>query len=225
MSNEAKSNSIFGNETRHDSFGLIAFGRVTSSKPVALFGSSVKHRETIRVTVQRAVLHRDLNHDFIGSVGPVIVEVEMSPVQFAEFITTPNRGSGIPCTITAVNGQMVEPPTLESKREQFVNEFREHTDRIAEQFGDLQALVEGLTEKPSVSKSERKDIAERIRFLRQQVEANLPFVAKQFNEQMEKTVLEAKGEVEAFITRRIHDAGLTALQAESHVPQLEDQSS
>jgi hypothetical protein len=204
MSNEAKSNSIFGNETRHDSFGLIAFGRVTSSKPVALFGSSVKHRETIRVTVQRAVLHRDLNHDFI---------------------TTPNRGSGIPCTITAVNGQMVEPPTLESKREQFIGEFREHTDRIAEQFGDLQALVEGLTEKPSVSKSERKDIAERIRFLRQQIEANLPFVAKQFNEQMEKTVLEAKGEVEAFITRRIHDAGLTALQAESHVPQLEDQSS
>ena len=42
-----------------------------------------------------------------------------------------------------------------------------------------------------------------------------PFVTKQFIEQMDRTVVEAKGEVEAFISRRLTEEGKKAMLGES----------
>ena len=43
------------------------------------------------------------------------------------------------------------------------------------------------------------------------VTSKIPFVSDQFREQMEKTVLEAKSEVEAFIEHKIRSTGMEAL--------------
>ena len=48
--------------------------------------------------------------------------------------------------------------------------------------------------------------------LRMEWESNIPFVYKMFNEQMDKTVHEAKSEIDAFITGQITRLGLDALK-------------
>ena len=50
--------------------------------------------------------------------------------------------------------------------------------------------------------------------LRQEVESHVPFIQNSFNEQMDKTVLEAKGEVEGFVMHKVISAGLEGLQKE-----------
>ena len=50
--------------------------------------------------------------------------------------------------------------------------------------------------------------------LRQEIESNVPFIQQSFNEQMDKTVMEAKGEVEGFVMNKLMSAGLEGLQKE-----------
>jgi len=42
--------------------------------------------------------------------------------------------------------------------------------------------------------------------------ANMPFVQTQFNEAMDKTVTEAKAEVEAFVSHKVTSLGLASLK-------------
>ena len=44
-----------------------------------------------------------------------------------------------------------------------------------------------------------------------QISTNTEFVYKQFNEQMDKTVMEAKGEVEAFCQNKINSIAIAAM--------------
>ncbi len=48
--------------------------------------------------------------------------------------------------------------------------------------------------------------------------SNIPYLAEQFAEQMDKTVTEAKAEVEAYVAGIVHQTGLEAL--EDMKPQL-----
>ena len=52
------------------------------------------------------------------------------------------------------------------------------------------------------------------------LKSNIPYLAEQFAEQMDKTVTEAKAEVEAYVTQTIQRTGLDAL--EDMKPQLTD---
>ncbi|KKK47299.1 hypothetical protein LCGC14_3156640, partial [marine sediment metagenome] len=42
--------------------------------------------------------------------------------------------------------------------------------------------------------------------------SNIPFLAEQFSEQMDRTVTEAKGEIEAHVSNLIRQTGLDALE-------------
>lgn len=194
----------------HPSYGMIGISRVTGSDN-SLFGSSIKHGTVIRIRIRPAHYKRDLCNDRHYSKEKSIVEVDLSPTQFAEFITSMNMGEGVPCTIRQLNGQSGPAPKFQSKREQFVDEFKEHTDRVEDKLDDLLGFAQTLKDKASVSKADRQQLLNMINQVRQDIRADLPFVADQFNEQMEKTVHEAKGEFEAFIAQRVQEVGLDNL--------------
>lgn len=105
----------------HESFGMLGFYRssVTSAN---LFGSSIKHQHTIRMTLKKAEKGRSLNRDWYSGRGE-IVEVEMSQNQFAEMITSMNVGDGVPVTIRRLNGKTMEPCPEENRRQEFEKEF------------------------------------------------------------------------------------------------------
>ena len=55
--------------------------------------------------------------------------------------------------------------------------------------------------------------------------SNMPFMFSQFNRQMEKTVTEAKAEVEGHIQSRLNDMALRGMQLENsseHMPVIEE---
>lgn len=194
----------FGTRTSHPSYGTLSFGRRTGGSK-SLFGSSIEHRDTISMKVYHADITRGLHEDKIYG-NKAIVEVEMSYSQFAEAITSLNMGSGVPVTIrwTEKDGK-IPPCDFVSKREQFVDEFKEKRKKATREAQQLIKDVEELfNQKKSLTKADKSTILNKLHHLNMDIGCNMDFIASQFNEQMDKTVMEAKGEIESFMQNKIN---------------------
>lgn len=200
-------------KTKHESFGMLQISRVSSSKAENFFGSSVKHHHFIRLAICRGVKLRNLSRDWYMDDG-LIVEVKMSANQFAEAITSLNMGCGTPVTLHYVQGEGMKAQCPEEhRRELFQNEFQDVCKDVAGNIEKLSKRADEILSGRGVMKAtEREELRKSIENLHLQIRNSMPFVASQFNEQMDKTVQEGKGEIEAFFTGAIHKAGLEALQ-------------
>lgn len=201
----------FGVRTTHPSYGTLLFSRRTGAKE-ALFGSSIQHRDTICMTLHHASIERGLNRDWIHG-DKVIAEVEMSYSQFAEAITSMNIGTGIPVTVryTEKDGN-IPPCDFVSKREQFEDEFklqRENATRLSAEL--IQEVTELFNQKGTLKKADKEEILRKLNNLKMDIGINTDFIVNQFNEQMDKTVTEAKGEIEAFCQNKINAIASAAL--------------
>lgn len=191
----------FEKKEEHPSYGLLSISRQGSNKNRSLFGSSIKHQRTVCLRIKRAAKERNLNRHWYFA-RETLIEIEMSPVQFSEAITSFNYGDGVPVTIDFVKGEgKIESCPEDSIRDLFVDEFEKDIDEISERLDDLMKIVTKMkSETGGLKAKEKKDLCEKIEMLNQNLKSNLPFVLKQFNEQMEKSVGEAKGEIDSFIT-------------------------
>lgn len=201
----------------HESYGMIGVVRGQSTNPQNLFGSSIQHRSTISIVIHSAEHVRDLSTDWYHAQRQLI-EVEMSQAQFAEMITSPNIGDGVPCTIRRIDGKLMEEPPFESKKDIFNREFQEQMQKIVDEDTPyMQEALEILNNKSSITKGDRETIKSAISMLLQEVKSNLGFTYKQFQEQMDKTVQEAKAEVESFVETKVRSLGVDALRAQMPV--------
>lgn len=200
-----------GERTEHESFGMIEIHRTQGGYPY-LFGSSIPHNNKVSITIKHAEMERHLNSDHYYGRRQ-IVEIEMSPTQFAEAITNMNT-SGVPCTIRYIEGKRMENCPFVGKREQFADEFEDKMRRIAKELDTLSELAQALTQTKAPNKDQKEAILKEVERIRMEIGDNLPFTYRMFNEQMDKTVLEAKGEFEAMVQHTITSLGLQALKAE-----------
>ena len=207
-------------EEKHPSFGVIHFSRSSCVPPRTLFGSSTKHTHLISFSVSRATQRRDLSNTWIHG-GEVLIEGEMSPSQFADMITSMNVDSGTPVTLTRVAGKAVERCTAISDRHRIEQEFAAEMKKTVAGMDELVTKALQLQAKASVTKADRQEIVNLAETIRAKVTNSLPFIQSQFNEALDKTVSEAKAEVESFLNGAIKSVGLEALRAgASHVPLL-----
>jgi hypothetical protein len=201
----------FGTKKSHPSYGTLSFSRRTGGA-TPLFGSSIEHRDTIAMTLYHADITRCLYSDSVYG-NKKIVEVEMSYSQFAEAITSMNMGSGVPVTIrwTEKDGHIPSCDFV-SKREQFTNEFKE---KLNDTMNDSQTLIKEVEElfsqKKQFTKADKEAVLKKLTQLNYNIGRNVEFVAEQFNEQMDKTVMEAKGEIEAFCQNKVNSIASAAL--------------
>jgi hypothetical protein len=200
-------------EDEHESFGVAGFYRRTGGN-YNLFGSSIKHGQTIALTIKRATRRRHLSNDWIHGKGQLI-EVVFSPNQFAQLLTSMNVGDGVPCTIQYVGGKrMADCPSTE-QRAMFEQEFKENVEKLTEKAEiHLKEITEVLTAKAPINKAERSAIIGKLNTLVHILTDSIPFVQSQFNEAMDKTVTEARAEVEAFVDNKIRALGIEALEGE-----------
>lgn len=198
----------------HESFGMLNFSRVSSGKPTHLFGSSIPHNETIRLKISPGMVERNLHSDwYMAGNGHPFIEVEMSHSQFSESITSMNMGSGIPVTIRRINGKGVAEQEFVNKRIQFEEEFSSTLKDMKNKMNELVINAEEiLTNKKSITKGDKEVILNEITSLKSSLSSTLPFIFSLFNEQMDKTVMESKAEVEAFTTGKINSLGLEKLE-------------
>ena len=205
MENEYKvEETKFGVKTAHPSYGTLLFNRAYGGK-TPLFGSSIEHSNVITMELRHANITRGLNRDYIYGNKPIAI-VEMSYSQFAEAITAFGQGTGIPVTIryTEKDGRISSCDFI-SKREQFTDEFKGKTK---EAMNESQQLIQDVTDlfsqKKALTKADKEAVISKLRKLSMDLGCNLDFIADQFNEQMDKTVMEAKGEIESFCQNKIN---------------------
>lgn len=211
MSDYKVEETKFGIKTSHPSYGTLAFSRRTGGA-TPLFGSSIEHSDTIAMTLYHANITRGLHSDSIYG-NRKIVEVEMSYSQFAEAITSMNMGGGVPVTIrwTEKDGKIPSCDFV-SKREQFVNEFKEKRQNATDESQQIiKDVMDLFSQKKNLTKADRDAILNKLHHLNMNIGCNMDFIADQFNEQMDKTVMEAKGEIEAFMQNKINSIASAAL--------------
>ena len=197
---------------KHESYGVVQLSR--SQRPAtALFGSSIKHENVIKLKIARAELQRKYNLDYVfSSPEHAIVEVEMSYAQFAEAITSLNQGSGVPVTIRYVNGKAVPDCPFESKATQFHAEFEADLSKLSEVAKTAtKRAKELLDSKKPLNKAEKEELLSLMASVSRAVDSDIPFVRDRFTEQMEKTLQEAKGNFEGFVQNRMTQVANAAI--------------
>ena len=196
---------------KHPSYGLLQFSRMSGGL-TNLFGSSIQHKDTIRLCISECDVKRDLSTDWYHDNGRII-DVEMSYSQFAEAITSMNMGNGVPVTIRWVRGEgRIEPCPFTDKKQQFEEEFKHRLDKANETANQLILNVEKLfEEKKNLTKNDKNEILSMLTKIYQSINGNSDFMYRMFNEQMDKTTTEAKGEIEAFMQNKINSIAQAAL--------------
>ncbi len=198
-----KSDPLMGDDYNHPSYGTISFNRTQGGSNV-LFGSSIKHNNSIMVRISHAERHLTNAAEYIFSRG-TIVEAYMSPTQFADAITGSGSGGEAPITLqfTEKDGKIPQP-TFINKRLEFEKEF---FDRAKDIYDHMQETIEKAKDKKIP-----RWLVHDMEVSQGWLKSNIPYLAEQFAEQMEKTVTEAKAEVEAYVADTIQRTGLEGLE-------------
>src|SRR5882672_7065002 len=145
----------------HESYGMVGLSRFTcGGEGLNLFGSSIQHSSGMRLRVMHGEKRRDLNREWYSG-RDTIVEITLSPAQFAELITTPNCGQGVPCTLNFVTGEGNKEDCPEvNQRQLFRNEFEQDVrERMEEVSGIVREVTALLNSKAAITQTERKSIA------------------------------------------------------------------
>lgn len=200
---------------KHPSFGQLYFGRVNGNG-TDFYGSELNQDHFIVMEVTESEIKRELSRDWYYAGGKTLIRVRMSSGQFAEAITSLNQGGGVPCTVEMVDGQRRDKFPGNESRKEFVH--RKFEDRMKE-FGDTirekQKDAKELVKKKTLSKQDIHDLTHHLEWLTTEVERNIPFFAKCFQENMDEVVHEAKLEVENAIQHKISVLGLNALHEQN----------
>ncbi len=202
----------FEEKTNHASFGLLSFSRADSNKGKTLFGSSIKHQRTIILKIKSAEKERDLHRNWYFGKN-TLIEVEMSPTQFSDAITTMNLGDGVPVTLNYIQGKKVDDCPDDNLKERFVKELNDDIQSISGNLDELYNIAHALKNRTGGLKvSEKKDLCSKIAMLHQSLKSNLPFILNSFNKQMDKSVSESRGEIDAFVTNLTTKLGLESFR-------------
>jgi len=203
-----------GTVATHKSYGNITVTRC-SSTGTFLFGSDARHHHFVHVEINSAEMRRDLSHNWL-SPRKRLVEFYMTESQWAHFVSSFSDGTGTPVTLRYFNGEdMGACPPPEQQKSQFATEVKE---RVAKAIVGLKTIRDRIkaslmpNAKP-LNKTELKKALSEVDSAVLQVEQNLPWIEKVFNESMEKKTTEAKIEFEAIVARRLQQMGLESLRA------------
>lgn len=198
----------------HPSYGQLQISRASGTAD--FYGSELTQDHFITLTIHPSEVHRTLTREWYYARRLPLIQVRMSSNQFAEAITSLNVGSGVPCTVEMLDGKKVERYTPLESRKEFVH--RAFQDRMKE-FGDTirerQSLAKELVKKKTLSKEDIHNLTHHLEWLTGEVERNIPFFAKCFQETADEIVAEAKSEVENAIMHKINTLGLGELQKQN----------
>ncbi len=199
---------------KHPSYGMIRFTRTNGR--AKFFGSELPQDHYIEMTLENAVVERDLSKEWYYAQGGMVARVRMSATQFAELITSLNIGSGVPCTIEFADKKRTEPlPEIEGRKEAVHRKFEERMQEFATRIKENQLRAKEIVKKKTLSKEDIHRLSGDLEFLTQEITSNIPYFLKCFQEDADKIVLEAKGEIESAILHKINTAGLSALHEQN----------
>lgn len=209
----------------HPSYGLIGVSRVSGQS--ALFDSDVKHQHFISVRIKNAHRVIDGTHEFVAG-DAAIVEIHMTEAQFAQMITQPNHGDGVPCTIHYSAGDKgeswlhpswgtrPEPPAPERFEAKFHQEASARAKIITDNLAQLEKALDSiLSGETKANKGTLNDLKAKVSSARMQIEQNIPYVLEVAAEQLEKKISSAVVEFESYVAQSLQARGLGSAVGEA----------
>jgi len=199
----------------HESYGMVGINRC-SSNGTYLFGSIAEHHSFITLEIRSADKRRMLAHDRYSANSTPLIEIEMSHSQFGELITSPGIGNGVPCTIRARDGKLLEgcppPEKITSKFEKDLKATTKETVHLLQDLTDQldEALLPG--NKP-LNKKELGVLLSGIKSAVASVKDSIPFIEDSFKEEMEVQVDKAVTELEGVRAHMFQEIALRAIGA------------
>lgn len=207
--------------SQHPSYGIVSLS-VTQTNGTHLYGSDLNHQSYMHFTVSLGEQQRgsesDIHYSKAYGLGksPVIVEFAMSMSQYVSLITTPNTGSGVPCTLKRYRSNDMVSPPMATRPAPFHERLADDVDAAAakevDKLKETLRFVEELVEK---GKAGKKEIAELQRMLSSQI-ANLPdnlaFSVTLAKEAVDKTVERGKTELEAAMVNSMIRLGVQTIE-------------
>ena len=177
-----------------------------------LFGTSIDHLHTIRLRISKAVEYRDqgMSHSHYLDKQQLI-EVEMSPMQWAELLTSMNVGCGVPCTIRHIGGKRIEGVQHENEHLKIQDELAAKAKKAAGEISRVVASIESQLAESKLPKKTQVEIIQKLTRFERVVGDSIPFIHKQFTESCEKTVTEVKSAVDSFVMHAIVQTGIEHL--------------
>ena len=206
-------------EKSEDYMGMISWHKNTGT-PKTLFGTEIQSNP-ITITIKRATECRELNRNWYLEHGK-LVEIEMSPIQWAEFLVSGNT-SGVPCTLRWLikEGYMSEPKAPEIAK-QYDDEVKLAFDEFGNSLDKISNLVKSvLDSNKSMTKKQMEELLSIIDVSKHKVVADAEYVKESFKEDMEGMVTKAKAEFNAYVENRVHEIGIEELK-KGNVKFLED---
>lgn len=202
------------------SYVVVGFSRVSCNPPATLFGSNIGNSTYIALKISQATKYHDpdLSQEHIYA-HRTLIEVDLSPNQFAQLLTMMNVGEGTPGTLSYFDGKHYAPPSLPTKAEEFKADF---TESIRETVKDLKVAQkraeELLASSTPLKKAEKEELLRSVQHVERFLEDHLPFIMDQFVRSTDKIVTEAKASVDDFVANTIAKTGIEEL--EKRRPQL-----
>ena len=194
-------------------------GRDLRVDQVSFFGSDLNHNHYVSIEIRPAKMVRDegLSNSWIFSENKYVARVRLTPNQWAEFISSPGMGDGVPCTIEYTESGRVDDYISVAKEEELAhNEFKKTMRDGLGEFEDLSMAITALLQKGRAGKSDLENLLGRVNKTKNDIKGKAPWIAEQFNESLDKAKTEARLEVESYIQNRIIKAGLNSLADEKY---------
>lgn len=200
---------------KHPSHGLLKLSRVSGGWNTRFFGSAASCGHYVMLELHEGEESFDRVSGSHFYDGKIVVRCRMTATQFAEAITTMNRGSGTPVTFehlrTGPLERVEDPPKSLSEAMRIREAFQKEVGEKLAALGSMKRRILSHLEK--VGGARRREIERELEAFFRLFEDSAPFMMGTFEEATEQAVQDAKANVSAFVDSALREAGLAALAA------------
>lgn len=191
------------NEIKKDYMGMVSWHRVMCGSARPMFGSEIATANPIYLRISGGSMSRSHSDTRYHADIKPIIEVAMTPIQWAEFLTSGNT-EGVPCTIKQRDGKQmpdVENPNIMA---QFNAELKESADDVAKSTDEIIKYVQGFVDadKP-MSKTKMNELIRLLKNHRLSSMNKMEYVRGEFEASMATVVMKAKSEINAYAESRL----------------------
>lgn len=196
----------------HPSYGMINLSHVTSNG-TSLFGSGIKHGNFVELTIKHAERQKSAFHDhYFGRDS--IVRIYLSPAQFTGMLTRTNT-PGVPCTLNWIQGEgYIDPPEERNIKTELHTNLKSEFKKLEERVRILKDEIDADLKGP-VKKAAKEKIKFNVMKIHQDISSNLSFLLECQTESLENIGTEIVAEAEATVNGIIRQAGLEAIREEN----------
>lgn len=198
------------NVKREASYGTIRLSRSQiGGGGQFFFGSKVRVTNSILLEIDQAEIVDHRGEQRFRSVGGApLIRVELTPLQFSELLMSSDRYEGVPCTITR---HPIHGPV------KYVREgIKTDADLAEEAFKKSVRELKGFLTRDAVNvvsdsklcKRDKERILGALDTVERNLTANSEYNLKCLREATERTLMEAKAEMEGYIQNRCKQLGL-----------------